>query len=111
MAKKSKSFEESEERLTKAVRESAQQIWKAGLGAFTALQKQTRDVRTVHATVNTLEQVFEERVPRALASIGVPMRQDINALIERVEELRRQDEALKAANTPPKAVKKPTAKK
>ncbi len=114
MGKKSKSFEESEERLTKAVRESAQEIWKAGLGAFTDLQKRARAVEGdraghVRETVDTLEKVFEERVTRALHSIGVPMRQDINALIERVEELSRQVAELQAAAKKP--VKKATAKK
>lgn len=118
MGKKSKSLEESEERLTKAVRESAQQIWKAGLGAFTDLQKRSRALEGDHAghvrdTVNSLEKVFEERVTRALESIGVPMRQDINELTARVEELSRQVEELKAAAARPvrAAAKKPTAKK
>ncbi|WP_374580957.1 phasin family protein [Pseudoduganella sp.] len=114
MGKKSKSFEESEERLTKAVRDSAQEIWKAGLGAFTDLQKRARAVEGdraghVRETVDTLEKVFEERVTRALHAIGVPMRQDINALIERVEQLSRQVEELQAAAKKP--VKKATAKK
>jgi polyhydroxyalkanoate synthesis regulator phasin len=114
MGKKSKSFEESEERLTKAVRESAQEIWKAGLGAFTDLQKRARAVEGdraghVRETVNSLEKVFEERVTRALDSIGVPMRQDINALIDRVDELSRQVEELKALVKKP--VKKATTKK
>jgi len=114
MGKKSKSSEESEERLTKVVRDSAQQIWKAGLGAFTDLQKRTREMEGDRAghmreTVNTLEQVFEERVTRALESIGVPMREDIDALVERVEELSRQVEELKAAAAKP--AKKPTTKK
>jgi hypothetical protein len=34
-----------------------------------------------------LEQVFEERVSRALGSIGVPTRQDIEALTRQVEQL------------------------
>ena len=34
-----------------------------------------------------LEQVFEERVLRALSSIGVPTRKDIDALASRVDEL------------------------
>ena len=114
MGKKTKSFEESEERLTKAVRESAQEIWKAGLGAFSDLQKRARAVEGdrvghVRETVNSLEKVFEERVTRALESIGVPMRQDINALIDRVEELSRQVEELKALVKKP--VKKATTKK
>jgi len=114
MGKKTKSFEESEERLTKAVRESAQEIWKAGLGAFTDLQKRARAVegdRASHVaeTVDTLEKVFEERVTRALHSIGVPMRQDINVLIERMDELSRQVEELKALVQKP--LKKATTKK
>jgi predicted translin family RNA/ssDNA-binding protein len=114
MGKKTKSFEESEERLTKAVRDSAQEIWKAGLGAFTDLQKRARAVEGdraghVAATVDTLEKVFEERVTRALHSIGVPMRQDINGLIERMDELSRQVDELKALSKKP--VKKATTKK
>lgn len=114
MGKKRKSFAESEERLTKAVRESAQEIWKAGLGAFTDLQQRARaaeDERLahVHGTVDTLEQVFEERVTRALHAIGVPMRQDINALIDRVDELSRQVQELQAAAGKP--AKKATSKK
>lgn len=115
MGKKTKSFEESEERLTKAVRESAQEIWKAGLGAFTELQKRARAVEEaerpghVRQTVDTLEKLFEERVTRALDTLGVPMRQDINALIERVDELSRQVEELRAAAKKP--VKKATTKK
>jgi polyhydroxyalkanoate synthesis regulator phasin len=114
MGKKTKSFEESEERLTKAVRESAQEIWKAGLGAFTDLQKRARSMEGdraghVRETVDTLEKVFEARVTRALDSIGVPMRQDINALVDRVDELSRQVEALKAMVQKP--AKKATMKK
>jgi polyhydroxyalkanoate synthesis regulator phasin len=114
MGKKSKSFAESEERLTKAVRESAQEIWRAGLGAFTDLQQRARAVEGdrhahAHETVDTLEKVFEERVTRALHVIGVPMRQDINALIDRVDELSRQVRELQAAAGKP--VKKATAKK
>jgi polyhydroxyalkanoate synthesis regulator phasin len=114
MGKKSNSFEESEERLTKAVRESAQEIWKAGLGAFTDLQKRARAMEGdraghVRETVDTLEKVFEERVTRALDLIGVPMRQDINALIDRVDELSRQVEELKAMVGKP--AKKATTKK
>ncbi|HEY1149279.1 MAG TPA: phasin family protein [Pseudoduganella sp.] len=125
MAKKIKTQEKSEDHMTKAVRSSAQQIWQAGLGAFTDLQQRTRAMegdRAVHVreTVNTLEQVFEERVTRALESIGVPMRKEIDALTARVDELTRQVEKLSAKKpaekAPPKsaaskAAKKPAAKK
>jgi hypothetical protein len=116
MARKSKTHEKSEDHMTKAVRASAQQIWQAGLGAFTDLQQRTRGIAGdkaghVHETVNTLEQVFEERVTRALESIGVPMRKEIDALTARVEELSRQLEALSGMPVKKAAEKKPAAKK
>jgi poly(hydroxyalkanoate) granule-associated protein len=61
-----------------------------------------------------LEQVFEERVARALGTIGVPTRKDIEALGRQVEQLREmvadmagQQAAQKAAQ---KAEHKPAAK-
>ena len=122
MATKSKAPKKSEDHMTRAVRESAHQIWKAGLGAFTDLQERTRGVQGdkaghVTETVNTLEAVFQERVTRALESIGVPMRKEIDALTARVEDLSRQIEALGgkpaklAAAKNPAPVKKPEAAK
>ena len=60
-----------------------------------------------------LEQVFEERVARALAAIGVPMQNDIAALHAKIDALSLQVAALsgKAAPAPkPKAVAKPAVK-
>jgi poly(hydroxyalkanoate) granule-associated protein len=61
-----------------------------------------------------LEQVFEERVARALATIGVPMQHDIAALHARIDALSAQVAALPAKDAPaakPKAVaNKPAAK-
>ena len=60
-----------------------------------------------------LEQVFEERVSRALATIGVPMQNDIAALHAKIDALSLQVAALsgKAAPAPkPKAVAKPAVK-
>ncbi|MNK73474.1 Poly(hydroxyalcanoate) granule associated protein (phasin) [compost metagenome] len=60
-----------------------------------------------------LEQVFEERVARALATIGVPTQQDIAALHTQIDALSRQVAALsvKAAPAPkPKAAAKPAVK-
>jgi poly(hydroxyalkanoate) granule-associated protein len=51
---------------------------------------------------DNLEQVFEDRVSRSLASLGVPTQKDIQALAKRVEELS------KAVNT--LSGKKPAAK-
>jgi len=72
-----------------------------------------------------LEQVFEERVSRALASLGVPTRKDVAALTKQIEELSKTVAALsgkaptkpvaakpvaKAAAKKPAAKVKPTAK-
>ncbi|KAB8057636.1 polygranule-associated protein [Janthinobacterium sp. FT14W] len=60
-----------------------------------------------------LEQVFEERVARALATIGVPRQDDIAALHARIDALSRQVAALSAEAAPaakPKAAAKPAVK-
>ncbi|MGI4717709.1 MAG: phasin family protein [Janthinobacterium lividum] len=113
---------DDDEALARAVRDSAQQIWQAGLGAFakaqeeggrtftrlvrdgSALQKRAREVEEATDTVGRaagratrrtggswgkLEQVFEERVARALATIGVPAASEVEALRRRVDELER----------------------
>jgi poly(hydroxyalkanoate) granule-associated protein len=134
MVKKFKSLPEGQ--LTHTVKESAQQIWLAGLGAFSkaqaegskvfdalvkegeAIQKKTRKladdqmsfvrktaddkiagVRKVAdakmaevtgkaaGTWDRLEQVFEDRVARALASLGVPTKKEVDKLSKRVAEL------------------------
>jgi poly(hydroxyalkanoate) granule-associated protein len=127
MVKKLKALADNagDRQLAKTVRDSAQQIWLAGLGAFAkaqaegskvfdalvkegqAIHGRTRKVAeskvsemtstlgkmatkaTNHATGSwdRLEQVFEERVARALNRIGVPTNKDINNLATRVEEL------------------------
>lgn len=156
MVKKLKSLSESQ--LTQTVRESAHQIWLAGLGAFAktqeegnkvfealvkegeAIQKKTRkladekmsavrkDADRKVATVTTkaagtwdrLEQVFEDRVARALSSLGVPTKKDIERLSKRVAELTEVVQKLhdsqgaaakKTAKAAPKAVAKPVAEK
>ncbi len=68
-------------------------------------------------TWDKLEKVFEERVQRALVKLGVPGRDDLNALTERVErlteELRKANggAAPKAAKAPRKTAAKSPAKK
>ena len=121
-----------------AVRTSAQQIWQAGLGAFakaqeeggrvfnelvqegTEMQKRSRSgseegvadgvSKQVAGSWDKLEQVFEDRVARALGSIGVPTRTDIEALTRQVEQLSRLVAEL-AAQAPKAAPRKPAAKK
>jgi poly(hydroxyalkanoate) granule-associated protein len=153
MAKKLKSLaaKEDDKQLASAVRNSAQQIWQAGLGAFakaqeeggrvfaklvkegTALQKRTRDlaedkVSEVRDTVSgvgkqaagswdKLEQVFEDRVSRALGTIGVPTQKDVQelnlrvqALTKAVEELTGKKIVVAAAKPAAKAATKPAAK-
>lgn len=65
-------------------------------------------------TWDRLEKVFEERVQRALTRLGVPSREDLVELTERVDQLTRalkQRGAAPAAKAPAKAAKKPAVKK
>lgn len=145
MVKKFKAI--SENQLTQTVKESAHQIWLAGLGAFSkaqeegskvfdalvkegeSIQKKTRQVADEQiaavagkatGTWDRLEQVFEDRVARALSSLGVPSKKDIDKLSKRVAELtavvQQLTEAQRVAEKPAakpvaKAVAKPTAAK
>jgi poly(hydroxyalkanoate) granule-associated protein len=117
----------SSAQLASTVKESAQQIWLAGLGAFSkaqeeggkvfealvkegvGLQRKTQaaaegkltEATTRMASMATdlsskatgqwdkLENIFEERVARALKKLGVPTAKDVEALTARVEELDR----------------------
>jgi poly(hydroxyalkanoate) granule-associated protein len=123
MVKKLKALAESatDNDFAQTVRESAHQIWLAGLGAFAKTQEEgvrmfeglVQEGRTVEArtrkvaeskmtqmsasvgkatkqataTWDKLEQVFEDRVARALHRLGVPTNKDIQALAKRVETL------------------------
>ena len=111
--------------LGSSVKDSAQQIWQAGLGAFakaqaegtrafealvkegTTLQRKTQAAAEEKITEATsrmssmatdisskasghwdkLENIFEERVAKALNKLGVPSAKDISALITRIDEL------------------------
>lgn len=117
----------SENNLTGTIRDSAQQIWLAGLGAFVKAQQEgskvfdalVKEGEAVHAktrkvaeekvveltgkatgTWDKLEQVFEDRVARALASLGVPTTQDIQSLSKRVAELTEVVQKLTEAEEP-----------
>ncbi|WP_240098578.1 phasin family protein [Thermomonas flagellata] len=127
--------------LGRSITESAQQIWLAGMGAFTraqaegsrlfeslvrdglSLEQSARRFASTRADVvrdavegtvgqareraadtwDKLEKVFEERVQRALVRLGVPSREDLAALSERVErltaQLRQGGSAAKPANS------------
>ncbi len=58
-----------------------------------------------------LEQVFEERVSRALASLGVPARKDVAALTKQIEELSKTVAALSGKASGKPAPVKPAAKR
>ncbi len=140
--------------LAAAVKESAQQIWLAGLGAFAkaqeegtkvfetlvkeggSIQMRTRAVaeeklgevtdkvtkvagevsKQATQSWDKLEQVFEQRVERALNRLGVPTSKEIQALIARVEELNASVQALggkpvRTARATAKPAAKPTTAK
>lgn len=132
--------------LSQQVKDSAQQIWLAGLGAFgkaqqegqkvfealvqegLSLQKRAqtmvanRNVAEVgkmagkvagqasgkaNAAWDKLEQVFEDRVARALASLGVPSKADLDDLAKRVDAL---NASVKALSAKPRASRKAAPK-
>ncbi len=111
----------SDNQLATTIRDSTQQIWLAGLGAFAKAQqeggkvfdalvkegeslqqktKQLADERVAAMagraadTWDRLEQVFEDRVARALGSLGVPSKKEIDKLSKRVAELTAAVQAL-----------------
>ena len=146
MAKKLKALAArgGERQLAATVRDSAQQIWLAGLGAFSKTQEEGAKVfealvkegkhlesRTrklaeakvsemtsqwnrktgqatarATATWDKLEQVFEDRVARALGRLGVPTNRDIQALAKRVETLTANVQKLTGARKPRAAARK-----
>ena len=143
--------------LTSAVKESAQQIWLAGLGAFAkaqegggkvyeslmkeglSMQRKTQaaaEEKISEATSkmanmagdiqskagqqwDKLENIFEDRVAKALNKLGVPSAKDVDALIARIDELNKSVQKMSAkapaaktsANTAAKPAVKPAAKK
>ncbi len=151
--------------LAGAVKESAQQIWLAGLGAFAkaqegggkvyeslmkeglSIQRKTQaaaEEKLSEATSkmanmagdiqskagqqwDKLENIFEERVAKALNKLGVPSAKDVDVLIARIDELNKSVQKMSAkapaskaapkapakapAKTAPKAAAKPAAKK
>ena len=139
MGKKLKALAGSlaEGQLATTVKESAQQIWLAGLGAFAkaqeegnkvfdalvkegeSIQSKTRKLTDakiaavtggVAGTWDRLEQVFEDRVARALGSLGVPSKKDIDKLSKRVAELTAVVQTLTEAKAEEKSLAEVTEK-
>ena len=80
--------------LEKATRKLTGDRVDAARGAVESTVSQVRD--RASDTWDRLEQVFENRVSRALNSLGVPGPKDLNELTRRVEELSRAVRALEA---------------
>ena len=140
----------SNAQLSSTVKDSAQQIWLAGLGAFSKTQEEggkvfealvkegltiqrktqsvaeekiteaTSRVTTMASDIGTkaqgqwdkLENIFEDRVAKALAKLGVPSARDLEALSARVDALAKDAKAAPAkvtASTKP-ATKAPAKK-
>jgi poly(hydroxyalkanoate) granule-associated protein len=135
--------------LSSAVKESAQQIWLAGLGAFSkaqeeggkvfetlakeglSIQRKTQAVAEEKISVATskmasmatdiqskaghqwdkLENIFEDRVAKALNKLGVPSAKDIAALNARIDALQKSAKAPAAKKAAAPAVKKVTSKR
>jgi poly(hydroxyalkanoate) granule-associated protein len=86
----------------------------------TVARKAERSSRRASGTWGKLEQVFEERVARAQATIGVPARSEMEALNHRIVELERmlaelageqmRQAAAKQAAAPKKAAARAPAK-
>lgn len=137
----------SNAQLSSTVKDSAQQIWLAGLGAFSKAQEEggkvfealvkegltiqrktqavaeekiteaTSRVTTMASDIGSkaqgqwdkLENIFEDRVAKALAKLGVPSARDLEALSARVDALAKGSKAA-PAKTAAKAAAKPAAK-
>ena len=138
---------ENSKNLGKAYKESAQQIWLAGLGAFSkaqadgtkafeALVKEGQAIQGKAQTIaqekfaeitsktngmtgellskasgqwSKLEGIFEERVSKALQKMGIPTKQDIEALNKKIDALAGK-KAVPAKKAAPAAVKRTAAK-
>lgn len=137
----------SNAQLSSTVKDSAQQIWLAGLGAFSKAQEEggkvfealvkegltiqrktqavaeekiteaTSRVTTMASDIGSkaqgqwdkLENIFEDRVAKALAKLGVPSARDLEALSARVDALAKGSKAA-PAKAAAKAAAKPVAK-
>ena len=134
--------------LAGAVKESAQQIWLAGLGAFSkaqegggkvfeslmkeglSIQRKTQAVAEEKISEATskmanmagdiqskagqqwdkLENIFEDRVAKALNKLGVPSAKDVEALIARIDELSKSVKKMSPKAPPGKTAAKPATK-
>ena len=108
------------QQMSQRMKDSAQHIWLAGLGAFAKAQEEGTKVfenlvkegshlqqttqqaqakmteaaekmgQMASGQMDKLETIFEERVAKALKSMGLPSAEDVAALQARVEQLEKQ---------------------
>jgi len=144
---KSKSSKKASAPLSGSVKDSAQQIWQAGIGAFS--KAQAEGTKAIEALIkegvnmqrktqsaaeeklseasskmssmatdisskasgqwDKLESIFEERVAKALNKLGVPSAKDVNALIDRINDLNKSVQKLSAKGAAAKAAPKKAA--
>jgi poly(hydroxyalkanoate) granule-associated protein len=140
--------------MASSIKESAQQIWQAGLGSFSkaqgeggkmfealvkeglSVQRKTQAAAEEKISEATnkmagmanditskasnqwgkLEDIFEDRVAKALNKLGVPSAKDVDALIARIDELHKAvakmgAKAPVASKVAAKPAAKPAAKK
>ncbi len=131
----------SPSQLGSAIKDSAQQIWLAGLGAFSKAQEEggkvfetlvkeglgiqrktqvaaeekiseaTGKMASMATDISSkaagqwdkLENIFEDRVAKALKKLGVPAARDIEHLMERIDALNASVQKLSAKTAPAKA--------
>jgi len=149
MQKTSGDKKQSDAQLSSTVKDSAQQIWLAGLGAFSkaqeeggkvfealvkeglTIQRKTQAVAEEKITEATsrmttmasdigskaqgqwdkLENLFEERVAKALGKLGVPSARDIEALHARIDALTQSVGTSASAKTAAKPAAKAAPRK
>ena len=135
--------------LSSSVKDSAQQIWLAGLGAFAkvqeeggkvfealakeglAMQRKTQTAAEEKISETTskmtnmasdiqskagqqwdkLENIFEERVAKALNKLGVPSAKDVAALVARIDELNQSVQKMSSKAPAGKTAAKTAAEK
>jgi len=138
----------SNAQLSSTVKDSAQQIWLAGLGAFSKAQEEggkvfealvkegltiqrktqavaeekiteaTSRVTTMASDIGSkaqgqwdkLENIFEDRVAKALSKLGVPSARDLEALSARVDALAKGSKAVPTQTAAKPAAKAPAKK-
>ena len=86
------------------------ELWQAGLGAFSKAQAEAASKLATMATglsskatghLGKLESIFEERVAKALNTLGVPSAEEVDALRMRVNELSTTVQKLSATRQTP----------